>query len=211
MLWRSSIVALPLALVMSGSARAQTSLGKIEPPATLSADSLATFLRAWIPSQRSHYELLQDTADFTTWYSAGYVSTGSRGDSALFLVYLVGRAWCAGDAAGCHTIVILRAKGVYRVVGDIGHTHLPLGALPATCRAFPDLTAWIAGGGSGLDKPHRARLHYEGESYPDEPWEAPATHEVGRIIVSGTPRWQLLYPQPTRQGSRTSSPNDRRS
>jgi putative lipoprotein len=147
------------------------------------------FLHAWIDQGRETYERFDYLEDTTRYLAAPFASPdgGHRG----FVVHLVGRAFCADDAAGCTTLVVAREAGAYQVVGRFTNTHLPVSVFPDTSHGWPDVGVWLSGGGPR--EPQRVRLRFDGRQYPEDLWTAPSARTAGREILTDSTPWRWLY------------------
>lgn len=198
--WRPLAVALTLILTPFATVESQPRRPTRPPSQAPWQDSLATFLRDWIARERASNERLDYLDESPTRYLAARIVSPDR-RHAGFVVHLVGRAWCADDAAGCTTLVVAREAGAFRVIGNNNNTHLPVSVLPETSHGWPDVGVWVSGGG-GPGRPHRARLRFDGRRYPGEAWAAPHARTVGRVVLSEALPWRRLELPASRTPSR---------
>ncbi|GGO91816.1 hypothetical protein [Stakelama pacifica] len=94
------------------------------------------------------------------------------------LIYAQGRSYCG--SGGCNLFVVARMpKGGYRVVTRITVARLPIRVLDSRTNGWRDLEVTVAGGGT--IPAYRARLRFNGSSYPTNPsMVPPGTGEPAR-------------------------------
>ena len=86
--------------------------------------------------------------------------------------------------AGCGLQVFTPHEGSWRLHSDISSGHAPFRLLTTHSDGWGDIGVFIAGGGV---VPHEARLSFNGNSYPNNPYEAPPAADdgqaPGRVVI----------------------------
>lgn len=75
-------------------------------------------------------------------------------------------------SGGCDLIVLSLTPTGYRVISDISITRPPIRVLPSVSHGWHDLSVLVAGG--GILPGYRARLQFDGKTYPANPSVPPA-------------------------------------
>lgn len=81
-------------------------------------------------------------------------------------------------SGGCYLAVLSLTPTGYRVVSDISITRPPIHVLPSVSHGWHDISVLVAGG--GILPGYRARLRFDGKTYPTNPSMTPAEPIKGK-------------------------------
>ncbi|WP_293824276.1 hypothetical protein [uncultured Brevundimonas sp.] len=172
---QAAAATLALALGLSTGAAAQTPSAAAPPEDPV----LIAYLR-----QRAH-----DALD-TTRYTAA-----NTPDGAMTVVYLTGPNWCG--SGGCRLLVLDRAGGAYRSIGEIGVARAPIRLLERQSHGLRDLAVQVAGG--GIVEGYEAAVPFDGRRYASNPTVAPSARiedAPGETLIRADEPGRPLVPAP---------------
>ena len=116
-------------------------------------------------------------------------------DGRTMLVYLTGPSWCG--SGGCRLLVLDRAGGTYRSVGEISVARAPIRLLERQSHGRRDLGVQVAGG--GITEAYEAAVPFDGRRYARNPTVAPAVRiedAPGETLIRADEPGRPLVPSP---------------
>lgn len=93
------------------------------------------------------------------------------------IVHLVGPSICG--TGGCETLILQPARNGYRLVSTIGLTRTPIIVSTQKTVGWSDLIVYVSGG--GITRGYYVALHFDGQTYPDNPTVLPSLGTRAKI------------------------------